>query len=202
MLNHPGVRLLAATVLVFGGLWLHELIQALARPPLIVDSALDQSIPFLPWTIWVYFAFFPLIGWTALVVRPDLFLRFVLAATLAAVVAWACVLLFPISFERPDAASIAGEWHRRVFTFVHAVDPAHISFPSLHVAVTWICTFMLWQRRHRLSLLLLGAAISLSTLATRQHLVVDVAGGVALAWICVAAVTRLAATQGVRLADD
>lgn len=190
MLSNPGVRLLAAILLVFGGLWMHEVVQALARPPLLVESPFDLSIPFLPWAIWIYFAFFPLIAWTALAVRADLFLRFVLAATLAAFVAWSVVLLYPISFERPDAASIAGEWSRSVFTFVHAVDSAHITFPSLHVAVTWVCTFMLWQRRHRLSLLLLGAAISLSTLVTKQHLIVDVIGGVGLAWLCVFAVTR------------
>jgi membrane-associated phospholipid phosphatase len=65
--------------------------------------------------------------------------------------------------------------------------------------VTWVCTFMLWQRRHRLSLLLLGAAISLSTLVTKQHLIVDVIGGVGLAWLCVAAVTRSASASAARL---
>lgn len=185
MLNHPGIRLLAASLLVFGGLWLHELVQALAGPPIIIDSPLERSIPFLPWTIWIYFSFFLLIGWTALLVRPGRFLRFVLSATLAAVIAWTVVLLFPIGFERPDPASITGEWHRAVYSFVHSVDASHVTFPSLHVAVTWICTFVLWGRSHRRWLFLLGTAISLSTLFTKQHQVVDVAGGVALAGFCV-----------------
>jgi membrane-associated phospholipid phosphatase len=31
----------------------------------------------------------------------------------------------------------------------------------------------------------LGVAISLSTLTTKQHLISDVIGGIALAWLCV-----------------
>jgi membrane-associated phospholipid phosphatase len=185
MLNRPAVRLIAAMLLVFGGLWLHEMIQTLADPLFVVDGALERSIPFIPWTIWIYFSFFLLIAWTALVVREALFIRFVLSATLAALVAWAVVLAVPISFERPDPASIAGSWHREIFAFVHTMDPSHITFPSLHVAVTWVCTFTLWTRSRRGWLLVLGIAISLSTLFTKQHLVADVVGGIALAYLCI-----------------
>lgn len=185
LLDRPRVRVFTAALLVFGGLALHELIQVQAGPPLIVDGRLERSIPFVPSAIWIYFSFFLYIAWTTHQVRPALFLRFVFSATLAAIIAWSIVLGFPIGFDRPDAGSIADEWHRNVFTFVHAADPSHITFPSLHVAVTWICTFVLWARPGRGWLLGLGAAISLSTLFTKQHLVVDVLGGVALAGLCV-----------------
>ena len=185
VLNHPGIRLLAASLLVFGGLWLHELVQVLARPAIVTSSPLERAIPFLPWTIWIYFSFFALIGATALLVRPERFLRFVFSATLAALIAWTVVLLLPITFERPDPSLISGALHRAIYDFVHAVDPAHITFPSLHVAVTWICVFMLWGRSHQHWLFVLGAAISLSTLLTKQHQVADVAGGMALATLCV-----------------
>ena len=183
-MTHFRARLLVAPFLVFGGLWLHELVQGQAGPPLIIDNAFEQAIPFLPWTIWIYFSFFIFIGSTVFRVDKELFLRFVAASALAALIAWSVVLLLPISFYRPDPALIDNELYRRIFTFVHESDPSHITFPSLHVAVTWVCVVLLWHRPGRSWRLALGVAISLSTLFTKQHLISDVIGGIALAWFC------------------
>jgi membrane-associated phospholipid phosphatase len=188
---HLKIRLLIAPVLVFGGLWLHELIQVQAESPLIIDNVIERAIPFLPWTIWVYFSFFVFIGSTVFRVEDRLFWQFIFASSFAATIAWSTVLLFPISFDRPDPALIDSELYRYIFTFVHEADPSHITFPSLHVAVTWICNFLLWNRPGRGWRIALGVAISLSTLFTKQHLVSDVIGGVALAGFCVWIVARL-----------
>ncbi len=179
------VRLLAAPLLVVGGLWLHELVQVQSEPLFIVDNALERAIPFLPWTIWIYFSFFIFIGSTVFRVEKELFWRFVVSSTLAALIAWSFVLLLPVSFDRPDPAMIDSDLYRRIYAFVHAADPSHITFPSLHVAVTWICNFLLWNRPGRRWRFALGVAISLSTLFTKQHLISDVIGGIALAWFCV-----------------
>ncbi len=184
-MSHFKIRLLVAPFLIIGGLWLHELVQAQAGIPYNVDNALEQAIPFLPWTIWIYFSFFLFIGSTVFRVEDDLFARFVVSSSLAATIAWSIVLLLPISFDRPDASLIDSELYRQIFTFVHEADPSHITFPSLHVGVTWICTILLWNRPGRLWRFALGVAISLSTLTTKQHLISDVIGGIALAWLCV-----------------
>jgi membrane-associated phospholipid phosphatase len=184
-MTHFRIRLLVAPFLVVGGLWMHELVQALAGAPLNIDNALERAIPFLPWTIWIYFSFFVFIGSTVFRVEKALFWRFVVSSSLAALIAWSIVLLFPISFDRPDPALINNELYRQIFTFVHESDPSHITFPSLHVAVTWICNMLLWNRPGRAWRFALGTAISLSTLFTKQHLISDVIGGIALAWLCV-----------------
>lgn len=186
------IRLLVAPLLVVGGLWVHELVQVQSEPLLIVDNALERAIPFLPWTIWIYFSFFIFIGSTVFRVEKELFWRFVVSSTLAALIAWSFVLLLPISFDRPDPALIDSDLYRRIYTFVHAADPSHITFPSLHVAVTWICNFLLWGRPGRRWRFALGIAISLSTLFTKQHLISDVIGGIALAWFCVWATGKYA----------
>ena len=192
---HLKIRLVIAPILVVGGLWLHETIQAQARAALVIDSALDQAIPFLPWTIWIYFSFFVFIGSTVFRVEDRLFWRFIIASSLAATIAWTIVLLYPITFDRPDPTLINGELYQRLYTFMHAADPSHITFPSLHVAVTWICNFLLWNRTGRGLRFTLGVGISLSTLLTKQHLAVDVVGGILLAWFCVWAVSRLDASK-------
>ncbi len=196
-MTHFKIRLLIAPFLVIGGLWLHELVQAQAGVPFLVDNALEQSIPFLPWTIWIYFSFFVFIGSTVFRVEDTIFWRFILSSSLAATIAWSIVLLLPISFARPDAALIESDIYRQIFTFVHNADPAHITFPSLHVGVTWICIMLLWNRPGRMWRFSLGIAISLSTLLTKQHLVSDVIGGVALAWFCVWLTGRYAGRLGI-----
>ena len=186
------VRLLVAPFMVVGGLWVHELVQAQAGSPLIVDNALERAIPFLTWTIWIYFSFFIFIGSTVFRVEQELFWRFILSGALAAIIAWSFVLLLPISFDRPDPALIESDLYRRIYTFVHEADPSHVTFPSLHVALTWICNFLLWNRPGRAWRIVLGVAISLSTLFTKQHLISDVIGGIALAWTCVWVARRYA----------
>lgn len=182
------IRLLIAPILVIGGLWVHELVQAQAGAPYIVDNAIERAIPFWPWTIWIYFSFFVFIGSTVFRVESALFWHFVASATLAATIAWTIVLLFPVSFVRPDPALIENQMYSWIYTRVHELDPAHITFPSLHVAVTWVCNIVLWSRPGRAWRVLLGTAISLSTLFTKQHLISDVIAGIALAWFCVWAV--------------
>jgi membrane-associated phospholipid phosphatase len=191
-MTHIGIRLLIAPILVVGGLWLHELVQAQPVPLFVIDNAMERAIPFVPWTIWIYFSFFLFIGSTVFRVEDRLFWQFVASASLAATIAWTIVLLLPITFVRPDPALIDNDFYRRIYTFVHAADPSHITFPSLHVAVTWICNFLLWNRPGRRLRFALGVGISLSTLFTKQHLVSDVIGGVLLAWFCVWATGKYA----------
>ncbi len=186
------LRFIAALVLTAGGLWLHEVVQAIPSDPLVLDLAIDQAIPFVPWTIWIYFGFFVFIATTVFRVEDAVFYRFVAASCLAASIAWTIVVLFPITAPRPDPVLMESTLYQRVFGFVHAADPHHISFPSLHVAVTWICNFQLWQRDGRVRRLVIGIGISLSTLCTKQHILIDVVGGVLLAWACVAIANRLA----------
>ena len=179
------LKVVLAFILTAGGLWVHELVQAVPSDPLQFDPAIEQHIPFLPWTIWIYFSFFLFIGSTVFRVEERLFWQFVASATLAAFTAWTIVMLFPITFDRPDSATIANDIHRHVYAFVHAADPHHITFPSLHVAVTWICNFLLWNRPGRGWRVALGLGISVSTLTTKQHMLWDVLGGMVLAWLCV-----------------
>ncbi len=179
------LRVVAALALTVGGLWVHELVQAVPSDPLVIATPVEDRIPFLPWTIWIYFSFFIFVGASVFRVRDELFWQIIATATLAAFCAWAVVMLFPVTYARPDASLIENGIHRHVFMFVHAVDPHHITFPSLHVAVTWICTFFLRKHSGHVWRVALGLGISLSTLTTKQHMLWDVAGGIVLAWLCV-----------------
>ncbi len=179
------LRSLIAPFFMAGGLWIHELVQVQSEPWLIVDNVLERAIPFLPWTIWIYFSFFPFVASTVIRIESRPFWRFIRSCILASIIGWCCVLLVPVSFDRPDPASIDSVLYRRIFTFVHEADPSHITFPSLPVAVAWICCLLLRNRPGRGLRIMLGVVISLWTLFTKQHLISDVIGGFAPAWFSV-----------------
>ena len=100
-------------------------------------------------------------------------------------IGWSIILIAPVSFERPNPVTIDSLFYQWVFTFVHEADPSHITFPCLHVAVTWICFAFLRDQPGRNGRIGLVLAITLSTLFTKQHLIVDVIAGLALAWFSV-----------------
>jgi hypothetical protein len=183
-----GARRAAATaVIVAGGLALHLAIQSLAPPPLWrPGAALVDVTPFVPWSIWIYLLFFPFLVMAGGLQPRERWLRLLTAWTLASVASWALILLVPVSFPRPDPTTL-DPVHAWVFTRVWGIDAAHVTFPCLHAAVTWISWHALRDRGPRLrdSLFVLAMAITISTMTTRQHLITDNVAGVAIAWACV-----------------
>ena len=98
-----------------------------------------------------------------------------------------CFLFFvviPTGNVRPDAGGPGfGNFMLRVLRFVD--EPVNL-FPSMHCYMSWYCARWLGRRRNRTRAgVILGYVIALlifySTLATRQHFVVDVPGGIAVA---------------------
>ena len=189
-----GARRAAATaVIAAGGLALHLAIQRLAPPALWrPGAALIGVTPFLPWSIWIYLLFFPFLVLAGALQPRDQWLRLLAAWTLASVASWALILLVPVTFPRPDPATL-DPFHAWVFTRVYGLDSAHVTFPCLHSAITWISWHALRDRgpRLRAGLFLLAVAITLSTMTTRQHLITDNAAGLVIAWACVRTVMPL-----------
>ena len=152
-----------------------------------LELPVDRLIPVLPWTVAVYLGCF--LFWAALYLlfagqdRP-LAYRFYCADFLAKGVCLVFFLLLPTTNLRP-ALPDAGLWERLVL-FVYRVDDPTNLFPSIHCLVSWLC--FIGARHDRrfppwaVGLTGLGAAaICLSTLTTRQHVAVDVVGGILLA---------------------
>ena len=182
-----GARRAASTAAItVGGLALHLAIQRLAPPPLWRPGpALVDVTPFLPWSIWIYLLFFPFLVLAGARQPREGWLRLLAAWTLASVASWTLILLVPVTFPRPDPATLE-PLYAWVFARVYGVDAAHVTFPCLHSAVTWISWHALRDRgpRLRTALFVLAVAITLSTMTTRQHLVTDNAAGLAIAWAC------------------
>ncbi len=158
-------------------------------------TAWDRAIPLIPAFIWPYEACY-LLPLFALWLFRD-WHRFnvgVLAIALASTAAFGCYLLWPVAFPRPELGTSLSE---RVLSMEYAVDfaPGANKLPSLHVAISWILLFAIWGQtgRRMIDVLALGlvAAVTVSTLFVKQHVLLDVATAVPLAALAFALSHRL-----------
>lgn len=165
-------------------------------------TALDDAIPFVPASLYVYVEVYVAMLLPLFVVRsPVLLRRTALAYALAIALACACFVLFPVSSaglrpelavpERPDLTT----WG---LLTLYALDTPLNLFPSLHVAIMALATYAAWRARRAYGLLSLAplAAVAASTCTVKQHYLADVAGGLALAALLGALVIRDAGRAG------
>lgn len=177
----------SGSVLFLFGLLLHKLIQVVSPDPLfVVDNVIETSIPFVAWTVWIYFLFFPFCAWTCFVVDKSKFKQLLLAWLIVCSVGWLCVLIIPVSFDRPDTDKIADAGYRAIYKMMYHLDADHITFPCLHTAITWTSWFFMAEknRLHRRLMLVVVIAISISTMTVKQHLLIDNVVAILLAWAC------------------
>jgi membrane-associated phospholipid phosphatase len=145
-------------------------------------TAVDRAFAFRPeslalyFSLWVYVSLAPAL----IVVRRELFSYGVAAAGLAGA-GLAVFALWPTAVPRFDV-----DWSRYpAFEFLHSVDASGNACPSLHVAfaVFTACWFARFLRQigagrfPRTFNWLWCAGILYSTIATRQHVALDVLAG-------------------------
>lgn len=169
-----------------------------------LETSLDRAIPFVPWTVLIYFGCY--LFWIANYIisvrqgRKEAYC-FLSADFLAKCI---CLLFFlglPTTNIRPE---VTGDsiWDAAM-RFLYWVDSADNLFPSIHCLTSWMCYIGIRGRKnvprlYRGLSCLMAIAVFISTLTTKQHVIVDVAGGVLLAEICylIAGCTRLSELYG------
>jgi len=151
-------------------------------------SALDMLIPYLPWTVWFYLAQYPLLliayfGCTDSM-RCHRFLRVVVVVQAAAAAAFVAV---PIRYPRElfVAPEATGQLTVIVCDWGRSIDPPVNCLPSLHVTscVLVLCLIGRASSPARLAGWMVALASIVSTLTFKQHYVVDLLAGSALASI-------------------
>lgn len=154
-----------------------------------LESAWDLAFPFLPWMVTIYIGSF--LFWIVNVlvgcnVNPEKFNRIACADVIALFLSALTFILFPTTNTRPDPGS--GFWGA-CMALVYQVDPADNLFPSLHCMLSWFCYLLVKgeakvPKWYRVFSLLFCFAIFISTMATKQHILLDVLGGWFLAVSC------------------
>lgn len=155
-----------------------------------LETSLDLSIPFWPPAVSVYFGSY--LFWAAsyiLLARQEKkeVYHFFFSMALSKIVCMTFFLLLPTTNTRP-AVELEGFWNQMMI-FLYSADAADNLFPSIHCLESWLC-FAGIRNRRGTSLRLQGFSgvaavlICASTLLTKQHVIIDVIGGVALAELC------------------
>lgn len=155
-----------------------------AERVVFLSSALDTSVPFDSRFVFLYVLLYPIFLLPFFVVRDQAAFRRLVAAYLIMIgVCSAVFLAYPVAFDRPPLP--ARPWPLSVWTLslIHGSDPAWNCLPSEHCAAALIATFFCWEADRKVGLFALIAtlAIGVSTLLTKQHYLVDVITGYALA---------------------
>lgn len=184
---------LAFALALLGNQIPYQLARLLARGMRHYNLSLpiDAAVPFLPWTVCIYFfggLIFLVFLYRRVAALPrETADRFFCANLLGKGICFAFFIFFPTSIIRPELNG-SGFWET-CMRFVYRVDEPNNLFPSLHCFIAWLCwagvrgnreLSLLW----RASALLMAVAVCVSTLTTRQHVMLDVAGGVSLSELC------------------
>jgi membrane-associated phospholipid phosphatase len=172
----------------------------LAGPPTQLPlTTFDLAIPLLPWTIWVYGSGSKaaLLCWLMV---PDgrAARRLFVTLALVSVVCCVCFVLWPTTYPRELYPLPAGDSATlREFADLREADSPTNCFPSLHVALAWGMAFnwAAFLRRGRALPFVWAAAVSVGTLTTKQHYLVDVPAGAAVGFGAYALVHWLAAAR-------
>lgn len=110
---------------------------------------------------------------------------FFAANLLSKAVSFLVFVLFPTAVTRPE---LGGEsvWIS-LLRILYVLDKPGNVFPSIHCVLGWLCWIGVREEEDipfRFSSLLMAVAVCLSTLTVRQHVLLDVAGGILLSEIC------------------
>jgi membrane-associated phospholipid phosphatase len=163
------------------------------------EIALDRMIPVRPeWSV-IYGSLFLAALLPAFVVHQQELLRRTILAYLAMwLFSYACFLSFPTIGPRPSEVTGNGffAWVLRV---IYSSDVRYNCLPSLHVAQCFLAA-LACHRVHRgvgAVALAWALAVGISTLYTKQHYVLDVIAGMALAFVAFRLFIRDYPRQGI-----
>ena len=152
-------------------------------------TALDRAIPLIPWTVCIYFgcyAFWAL-HYCLCAAVPLRARRFFTADFIAKGVCFVFFVGLPTTMARPAVQGL-NVWESLVRALYILDAPVNL-FPSIHCLNSWLCwasarDIPAFSHGYKAFALCAAVAVCVSTLTLRQHVLLDVAGGILLAEVC------------------
>jgi len=155
-------------------------------PQLLPMTWLDQAVPFMPGTVWIYMSdyFFALVVF-ALCRDFTNVNKLCYSFFALQILSITTFFLWPTTFPR-DQFPLPGTLDpitAGAFTFLRQIDSPHNCLPSLHVSTAFLAAFAFLDEQKGKFPWFLGwaTAIAITTLTTKQHYLADVLAAVALA---------------------
>ncbi len=142
---------------------------------------IDAQIPFLPWSGLIYWSYFGLFIGGAYVIRPAQFTRLWVGVLVCNLASYLMYCLFTAHVPHPDISYVQPVWLNGMYRRFYLLDDPGNTLPSLHCALSGLLGWNV--RKHSPLWLVWAVAIALSTLTTKEHVLLDLLGGWLLAGI-------------------
>lgn len=155
----------------------------------LVGNVIDTKIPFLPvffipYCIWYLMIF--IIPYYLYCKDKDKFIKYTMAYILCSMIGNIVFISYPSTVARPTVTGT--DIFSLIAKFIYWIDTPTNCFPSLHCAISMLFILYTCESKNtniitKISVCIISILIMLSTLFTKQHVVVDFISGDMLALI-------------------
>jgi len=166
-------------------LGIYRLVQMMNPAGFNLEIGLDKHIPFIPEFAVIYLLYIPMIIFVFAFYWNDYKTYRSMSLMLIAVISIAIVIYSAFQTEvlRPIIAST--DFFSRLTNTIYKYDMPNNTFPSLHVALTSTVSAFVYEKDSKVGMVLIPLTflIILSTLFIKQHVFLDIIGGLMLAFV-------------------
>lgn len=189
---------LLALLLLFSGYFLLNKPRGSAH---ILETTVDDWIPLIPAFVFPYISLYALLAvslWRFGKADMRVFKLAALAVFVDLALSFLIYLFFQTKIERPviTGSDISSD----VLRWVYSIDEPFNAFPSLHTSLSVLCA-LLWRKAGSSIWPIISVwavLIVASTVLVKQHYIVDVFGGMAVAILSYYGATKLVGLMGRR----
>ena len=153
-------------------------VNLLGKVPQTLFIDLDRSVPFVDWTLVVYLSVFiqlPMGMWWLMTKQRG---ATVVVGSLITIIHFIFFVVYPTILPRIGLEPTNAFWIW-AYNLQWSTDNPVNCFPSLHVGAVALLSFCAWRENKRIGIIftIWSLAVATSTLTTKQHYIVDLAGG-------------------------
>lgn len=149
---------------------------------MLKPTVIDLWFDFNPDTIWIYLSFFLLVPLAYLICQRQYLIWLARSMQLSAFGAGIIFIAFPTTMEFPEVTQ--NGFNADMLRLLISYDLLLNCLPSLHVTLTILAVWTLWEKGHLLRNIIItawGIAITVSILQLYRHQFVDAVAGAILA---------------------
>jgi membrane-associated phospholipid phosphatase len=165
-------------------LGVYRLVQMMNPVGINLGIGLDKHVPFIPEFAVIYLLYIPMIIFVFAFYWNDYKTYRSMSLMLIAVISIAIMIysVFQTEVLRPIIAST--DFFSRLTNAIYKYDRPNNTFPSLHVALTSTISAFVYEKDTKVGMVLIPLTflIILSTLFIKQHVFLDIIGGLILAF--------------------
>jgi len=166
-------------------LGVYRLVQTMNPVGVNLEIGLDKHIPLIPEFAVIYLLYIPMIIFVFAFYWNDYKTYRSISLMLIAVISISILIYSAFQTEvlRPIIAST--DFFSRLTNTIYKYDLPNNTFPSLHVALTSTISAFVYEKNSRVGMFLIPLTflIILSTMFIKQHVFLDIIGGLMLAFV-------------------